>query len=48
MKTEVGDAGLEHLRGLTNLQLLSVTSTHVTESGAADLMRTLPGLKVHR
>ena len=43
--TPVTDAGLEHLRGLTQLQLLSLDSTRVTDAGLAHL-RGLTQLEV--
>ena len=40
MGTQITDAGLVHLRGLTNLRLLEVTFTRVTNAGLVHL----PGL----
>jgi hypothetical protein len=41
---EVGDAGLAHLKGLTELRELNLRSTKVTDAGLAHL-RGLTGLR---
>ena len=45
----VTDAGLEHLRGLTQLQYLSLDSTHVTDAGLEHLrgLTQLQGLSLN-
>ena len=35
--TQVGDAGLEHLTGLTNLRTLRLANTKVTDAGVKKL-----------
>jgi hypothetical protein len=45
-KTDVTDAGLEHLKGLTKLERLLLEQTQVTDDSIADLKRALPDLKV--
>jgi hypothetical protein len=44
--TQVTDAGLVHLKRLTNLSELNLTSTHVTDAGAKELQQALPKLKI--
>jgi len=46
--TKVTDGGLEHLKGLTQLQQLNVIGTSVTDAGAKSLEKALPGLKIQR
>ena len=46
--TPVTDAGLQHLRGLTQLQELSLHSTQVTDAGVNDLQKALSNVKVTR
>ena len=38
----VGDVGLEHLIGLTNLKQLQLSSTQVTDEGAKQISQALP------
>ena len=40
--TDVTDAGLVHLKGMTNLQTLNLRKTKVTTAGVADLQSALP------
>ena len=40
--TRVTDAGLVHLKGLTRLQVLDVSSTQVTDGGVQKLQQSLP------
>ena len=40
--TQVTDAGLVHLAGLTNLVWLWLYDTHVTDAGIAELTKALP------
>ena len=42
----MSDAGLEHLKGLTKLGEVNLTSTKVTASGVAQLQKALPNCKV--
>ena len=46
--TQVTDAGLEHLRGLTELQEVGLSNTQVTDAGVAELQKTLPNCKIER
>jgi hypothetical protein len=39
---QITDAGLVHLKGLTNLECLDVKWTKVTEAGVKDLQKALP------
>ena len=40
--------GLVHLKGLTNLQELSLYYTKVTDAGVADLQKSLPDCKISK
>jgi hypothetical protein len=40
--TDVNDAGLETIKGLTHLQNLSLWETKVTDAGVEDLQKALP------
>jgi hypothetical protein len=42
----VSDDELEHLKGLTNLSELDLRGTQVSDAGAKELRRALPGLKL--
>jgi len=44
--TKIADAGLDHLRGLTNLQSLNLKLTKVTAEGAKSLREALPKTKI--
>lgn len=44
----VADVGLEHVKGLTNLQELDLRGTQVTEEGVKKLQEALPNCKIHR
>ncbi len=46
--TNVTDAGLVHLKGLTNLRDLSVRETGVTDAGVRELRLALPKTKIVR
>ena len=46
--TTVTDAGLEHLRGLTQLQVLYLRVTPVTGAGVAELQKALPKCGIKR
>jgi Leucine-rich repeat (LRR) protein len=46
--TNVTDAGLEHLKGLSHLKRLYLFSTCVTDEGVAELKRALPNLQVSK
>ena len=45
-KTEITDAGLVNLKGLTGLQWLYLMGTKVTEAGVAELKKALPNCKI--
>ena len=47
-RTEITDAGLEHLNGLKQLRFLNLTDTHVTDAGVAKLQQALPNCKIER
>ena len=40
------DAGLEHLKGLMQLQRLVLRNTKVTDAGVRDLQKALPNCKI--
>ena len=40
--TQVTDAGLEQLKGMTKLRVLQLGGTRVTEAGVAKLQKALP------
>jgi hypothetical protein len=42
--TKVTDAGLEDLKGLSHLELLTLEGTQVTGAGVRDLKKALPRL----
>ena len=44
--TEVTDAGLVHLKGLTQLQVLGLQDTEVTNAGVAKLKQALPNVRI--
>ena len=46
--TQITDAGLGHLTGLTNLQELRLSGTQVTDAGVAELKQALPKCKIYR
>ena len=46
--TKITDAGLVHLKGLTNLQTLNLGGTKITDAGVADLQKALPNCKIYR
>jgi hypothetical protein len=43
--TAVGDAGLVHLKGLKQLELVRLSGTRVTDVGLSDLQQALPEVK---
>jgi hypothetical protein len=43
-RTQISDAGLEHLKGLTSLRFLSINGTQVTDAGVEKLQKTLGDL----
>ena len=45
-RTQVTDAGLEHLKGLTKLQSLDLRGTQATDEGAKKLQQALPNCKI--
>jgi hypothetical protein len=42
----VTDTGLEHLRGLTQLQLLYLGGTQITDEGVKKLQEALPNCEI--
>ena len=44
--SQLTDAGLVHLKGLTKLKLLVVSGTRVTNRGVAELKKALPNCKI--
>jgi len=46
--TQVTDAGLKHLSGLSELEFLWVHNTEVTDAGVAELQKALPNCKIFR
>ena len=46
VRTKIGDAGLKHLAGMTNLEHLGLAGTQVTAEGVADLQKALPNCKI--
>jgi len=47
-KTQITDAGLEHLKGLAGLKYLNLNGTQVTDAGVQQLQQTLPNLIIER
>ena len=47
-KTEVTDAGLEHIKGLTKLEMLDLRKTRVTDEGVKRLEEGLPDCLILR
>ena len=47
-RTQIADAWLVHLKGLTNLRRLELTGTKVTAAGVADLQKELPNCKIEK
>jgi len=46
--TPITDAGLPHLKDLTNLTYLNLIETQITDSGVAELQKALPNCKIHK
>jgi hypothetical protein len=44
--TDLTDAGLAHLKGLTRLQILDLAYTRMTNAGVAKLNKALPHLRI--
>ena len=42
INTKVSDAGLEHLKGLTQLQMLLLDNTKVSDAGVKKFQQALP------
>ena len=45
--TQITDAGLVHLKGMTNMQNLDLTFPRITDAGVADLKKALPKCKIN-
>ena len=45
-ETQVSDAGLSHLKKLSQLQELDLKKTKVTDAGVKDLQKDLPKTKI--
>ena len=45
---EITDAGLVHLKGLANLQGLTLGGTQVTVAGVAELQKALPNCEISK
>jgi hypothetical protein len=45
--TQVTDAGMEHLRGLTQLNFLAIKDTPVTDDGVKKYQQALPNCRVY-
>ena len=45
---KITDAGLVHLKGMTNLQSLDLGGTKITDAGVADLKKALPNCEIEK
>ena len=45
---KVTDAGLVHLKGMTNLRVLDLAYTKVTDAGVKDLQAALPKCRINK
>ena len=48
INTQITDAGLVHLKALTELQELNLRDAKVTDAGVADLQKSLPNCKISK
>ena len=46
MSTKITDAGLEHFKGLTELEALVLHGNKITDAGVAELQKALPNCKI--
>ena len=46
--SQIDRLGLVHLKGLTNLQTLSLNCPKITDVGVAELQKALPNCKISR
>ena len=46
--TQMTDAGLEQLKGLTSLRYLHVADTQVTDAGVSELKKALPNCTIRQ
>ena len=47
-KRNITDAGLAHLKGLTNLTYLDLGKTQITDAGVAELQQALPKCRIRK
>ena len=45
--TQITDAGLVHLKGLTQLEWLDLERTQVTDAGVKELQKALPNTSIY-
>ena len=48
INTEITDAGLVHLKGLTSLARRHLENTQITDAGLAKLKEALPNITIYR
>ena len=46
--TKTTDVGLVHLKGVTNLKVLNLMDTQVTDTGITELKQALPELHIEK
>jgi hypothetical protein len=44
--TQIGDAGLEHLKALNNLRFVRLNHTKISDVGLAELKKALPNCRI--
>ena len=45
--TAVSDAGVRHLKALTQLKVLPIYNTRITDAGTSEILNALPGVSFH-